>query len=122
MTSLNINLALSSGQPPAIAEWGSRVCKNPPALYPGDSPMTNQTCPKANEPTPTNAGESSDREASSVNNNYETLEPYRGPNEWTTVDRQKGKQRKRNEKRIRQLINFEKNFEERTYFVSIFNL
>ena len=123
MTSSNSNLALSPGQPPQPSlSGGQEGAKNLPALYPGDSSMTNQTLPKANEPTPTNAGESSDREALSVNNNYETLEPYKGPNEWTTVNRQKGKQRKRNEKRIRQLINFEKNFEERPYFVSIFNL
>ena len=94
-----MNLALSPGLSKLSLCGRQEGAKNPPALYPSDPSMTNQTFPKANEPTATNADEVSNREVSSANNKYEALEPYKGPNEWTTVNRKKGKQSKRNEKK-----------------------
>ena len=50
------------------------------------------------------------------------MKPYDAPGEWTTVSRQERNQRKRNKLRIRQLIDFESNLEENSYFVNVFNV
>ena len=75
----------------------------------------------ASESTISNAMDNSTKKDPPASQNYETLEPYNGSGEWITV-RQKSKQRKRNERRIRQLIDFEFNFEEKPYFVNVFNV
>ena len=84
--------------------------------------MTNPTCPTDNELTISNAVENPTREHPPASQNYETLEPSNAPGEWTTVSGQKSKQGKRNERRIKQLIDFEFNFEEKPYFVIVFNV
>ena len=123
MISTTDNSALSPGQPPQPSlSGGQEGAKNPPALYPGDTTMTNQTCLTANGLTFSNTVENSTRENLPSSQNYETLEPYNASGEWTTVSRQKSKQRRRNERRIRQLIDFETNFEEKPYFVNVFNV
>ena len=105
MISTTGNTALSPGQPPSqpLLSGGQEGAKNLPALYPGNTTMTNQTSLTANELTISNAVENPARENLPASQNYETLEPYNTPGEWTTVvGRQKNNREREMKERIRQ--------------------
>ena len=117
-------MALSPEQPlqPSLSE-GQEGAKNLSVRYPGDPLAETQTNQKACTPTNTDpAGVSSKKVPAGESNLIETLQPYDGSSEWISVNRRKPRAKYRNERLIQRLINLETVFQEKPYFVNVFNI